>query len=675
MKKRKNIIVIIISVLVIISACVALFMLLNKANKLSVQERRWINNNVNTVQNINVINNTNVFTKNGSGVFYTFLNDFSKEYSLTINPITYNSGSAMKDISLGIKYKLDNNDHVFYVDHYVLVGSSKEYINNNTLLDNKKIGVLKSDYTNIEIYINNGGTITQYDTIDQMLLAKGDGTIDYFIVPLIQYLDTILANDYYVLYHYSDASIYYVLETDDSTLGSILVKYLNRWNKELKKNFDSELFKVFVTALKIPEATVDAMQSVEYNYGFVNASPYEVISGGKYGGIVAVILSDFSSFASIDFNFTKYNNYDKFNNALNDNKVDIYFNYYNYANKYNKTNGLAVEYTIATKKNDYSVIKSLNSLTNKTVYVDNNSVLHDLIKNINGINVITYDGVKDLDKINKLKEDVYLVIDKWAFKYYKNNKLNNWTDRYSDYLNNEYSFMVKEDGALYKLLNKYMNIIDSESVLYKGLYNHDETIKNGTIIGRIAEYIIYAVIAIAIIALIILRRGKKIVIAKKIKKDDKMKFIDQLTSLKNRNFLAENIEMWNNNTIYPQTIIVVDLNKIQEINDIHGYNEGDKQIKAMANVLIKNQLDNSEIMRTDGNEFVIYLVGYSARQVSNYIHKLNKEIDKLPFEFGAEFGQSVIEDNIKTVEDALNEAVEDMKSRKETKQDDKESKK
>ena len=219
-----------------------------------------------------------------------------------------------------------------------------------------------------------------------------------------------------------------------------------------------------------------------------------------------------------------------------------------------------------------------------------------------------------------------------------------------------------------------MNIIDSESTIYKGLFNHDETMKNGTILGRIAEYIIYAVIAIAIIALIILRKGKKIVIAKKIKKEDKMKFIDQLTSL-NRNFLAENIEMWNNNTIYPQTIIVVDLNKIQEINDVHGYNEGDKQIKAMANVLIKNQLDNSEIMRTDGNEFVIYLVGYSARQVSNYIHKLNKEIDKLPFEFGAEFGQSVIEDNIKTVEDALNEAVEDMKKRKETKQNDKESKK
>ena len=69
-------------------------------------------------------------------------------------------------------------------------------------------------------------------------------------------------------------------------------------------------------------------------------------------------------------------------------------------------------------------------------------------------------------------------------------------------------------------------------------------------------------------------------------------------------------------------------------------------------------------MRTDGNEFVIYLVGYNQKQVTNYIHKLSKEIKKLPYDFGAEFGYSTILDDIKTIEDALNEAVEDMKKQK-----------
>ena len=201
-------------------------------------------------------------------------------------------------------------------------------------------------------------------------------------------------------------------------------------------------------------------------------------------------------------------------------------------------------------------------------------------------------------------------------------------------------------------------------MVIEGLLNHAETVKSGGMITKIAEYILYVVILVAVIILVVFKKSKKITIARKIKKDDKMKFIDQLTSLKNRNFLNENIETWNNNTIYPQTIVVVDLNKIQEINDLYGYNEGDKQIKALANILVKTQLDNSEVMRTDGNEFVIYLVGYSQKQISNYIFKLNKEIKKLPYEFGAEFGYSMILDDIKTIEDALNEAVEDMKKNK-----------
>ena len=143
-----------------------------------------------------------------------------------------------------------------------------------------------------------------------------------------------------------------------------------------------------------------------------------------------------------------------------------------------------------------------------------------------------------------------------------------------------------------------------------------------------------------------------------------MKYIDQLTSLKNRNYLNENLENWNNNKVYPQTLIVIDLNNIQYINDTLGYEEGDKQIKAVANVLIKTQLDYSDIMRTDGNEFTIYLIGYTQKQITSYIHKLNKEFKKLPYEYGAEFGYSMITDDIKTIEDAINEAVEQMKAQK-----------
>ena len=150
----------------------------------------------------------------------------------------------------------------------------------------------------------------------------------------------------------------------------------------------------------------------------------------------------------------------------------------------------------------------------------------------------------------------------------------------------------------------------------------------------------------------------------KMSKEDKMKYIDQLTSLKNRNYLNDNLPGWNKNTIYPQATIIVDLNKLQEINDNLGYENGDKQIKGAANIFIRTQLDNSDVIRTDGNEFLIYLVGYSEKQVVSYIRKLNKEFKKLPYEYGAAIGYSMILNDSKTLEDAINESVEDMKVKK-----------
>lgn len=212
-------------------------------------------------------------------------------------------------------------------------------------------------------------------------------------------------------------------------------------------------------------------------------------------------------------------------------------------------------------------------------------------------------------------------------------------------------------------------VVDHNKVIYDGMYSHSMTVRTGSILGTIAKYILITLVIFAVIFIIFYKNSKRIKIAKRIKKDNKMKFIDQLTSLKNRNYLNEYIHNWNNNTVYPQTMIVIDLNNIQFINDTLGYEEGDKQIKAAANILIKTQLNNSDIMRTDGNEFLIYLVGFTQKQVTNYIHKLNKEFKKLPYEYGAEFGYSMINDNVKTIEDAILEATDEMKSQKKKSED------
>ena len=664
MKKKKSIIIIIVSIILVIGIAVGLYFILNDKDKLTVAERNWINESIGTIQNINVVNNVNVFGKNGSGVYYDFIKDFETEYGLDINPITFNEGSNPSGITFGIKQSIGENDILFYTDHYVLVGKNNDIISQEENLNGKSIDILSKDLNYVSKYLKKASNVSfkQFETMDEMILDINENDT-YMLVPLIKNLDLILSKDYKVVYHFSDIKDYYVLQISDDKLSSVLKKYYSKWNNEFKDVYNSNLFKTFTSNMNISDTEVDSMQSITYNYGFVNASPYEVILGGKYGGIIAVYLSNFSKFADIEFNFVKYKNFNSFTKAINKKDIDLYFNYYNFTDDFYQTDGLSIEYVVAARRDNNTVVKSIYSLIGETVYVQENSKIYDYIKNINDINVKTFSTTKDLFKLNK--KDVYIILDKNTFDYYSDKKLDNYTSRYSDYISNEYTFKVRTNSALYRLLDKYVGVMDEDEMVLEGLNNHYNTIKSGSIITKVAEYILYIAIIVVIVIFVLFKKSKKVSIARKIKKDDKMKFIDQLTSLKNRNFLNENIETWNNNTIYPQTIVVVDLNKIQEINDLYGYNEGDKQIKALANILVKTQLDNSEIMRTDGNEFVIYLVGYNQKQISNYIFKLNKEIKKLPYEFGAEFGFSMIQDDIKTIEDALNEAVEDMKKNKE----------
>ncbi|MBE6148018.1 MAG: diguanylate cyclase [Firmicutes bacterium] len=666
MKNKKYLIIgIVLAVLLIVGVSGGIYFYLN-SNHLTISEKNWIDENHSTAQviNINVINDAYVFGNNGSGVFYDFINDFKGKYDLNINEITYNYGATTSGVTFGAKTSTTENDIVFFTDHYVLIGKEYEIIGSIDELVNKDIAILGRDVSYVSNYISNTNlNYKSYDTLDDLLASMNEEN-KYAILPLHLYLGNIVKSNYSIVYHFSDINMYYTMSIIDDTLSSVLNKYFNDWQEDFNECYNDNLFNLMVSTLGLSDTEIDAMQSVTYEYGYLNNSPYEVISNGNYGGIAAVYLSGFMDFADIEFNFTKYRNFNKFNKAITKGEVDIYFGYYNMINDFAKTlSGINVEYAvIANSKNDI-VINSVNSLVGKDVYVDENSILYTYLKNVAGIKIKTYSNTKELLRLNR--KDVIVFIDSNIFEYYRSHGLENYTLRYQNDMNYVYGFNVKNSSAMYKLLNEYMNITDSRRILNEGIYNHERTVSSGLILSLLAKYFIYFLVAFVIVAIIVIRKTRKITIAKKIKKDDKLRFIDQLTLLKNRNYLSENIKEWSNNTIYPQTILIIDLNRLQRINDIEGYEEGDKQIKAAANALIKTQLDNSDIIRTNGNEFVVYMVGYSQKQVTNYIHKLNKEFKKLPYDYGAEFGYSMILDDIKTIEDALNEATKALKQQKE----------
>lgn len=660
-KKFKLILTSFISIIVITLVSLILIRVLNDPNKLTVEENKWINNNLSTVLNVNVLNDLDVFGSSGSGVFYDFLNDLGKEYNLKINPVTYttkDSGVSNGFISTTTK---DDKFVEFYADNYVLIKKEYIYFNDLSSLNNLKIGILKSDEDYLKSYLKDNQSLefVSYDSYSD-LKTNLEKDLDYIMVPKYEFAKYVLEKNYNIVYEFSDIKKYYGYYMLDDNFSSIVKKYFSKWaTKKYQNSYNVNLKNTLVSAIKLSEVEQKELVSRVYNYGFVNNNPYEIILGGNYGGIISVYLKNFSDMAGVDFKYVKYRTYKQLTNAINSNSVDLYFNYYTLTNNYASINtNLDIKYYVIAPRSNNVVVDSLNSLQNKTVYAMQDSIIYDNLKNIVSIDLKTY---KKTSELKKLAKDSIVVLDYDTYLDLANTTLKNYSPRYAGSLNTPYTFRIREDNAFAKLFKAYITLSDAKQIRVTGLNSYKMTLESGTILGTIAKYILYFLIIFVILMYVLYRRARKIKISKKIKKEEKLRYIDQLTSLKNRNYLMENTSSWNKNTIYPQAMVVIDLNKIQEINDTLGYEKGDIQIKAAANILIRTQLDNSDIIRTDGTEFLVYLVGYDERQVVSYIKKLYKELKNLPYNFGASIGHSMIDSDKKLIEDALNEAVEDMK--------------
>lgn len=675
MKKKGKKKFIVLGIIIILAIATSLFILLKNENRLTPEEREWLTTSANKIQNIHVINDENVFGMNGEGIFYDFIKDFQETYNITLNNITFKKGETVSGALLTADNNITPNALEFYQDHYVYVSKKKEPITNINDLKNQKVGILAENAT----YLNSNLSylniqFMKYNTKNELLKALENGNETAIIVPRMEYIDNILKNDYQINYHFSDVLYhYYMTDVENSRLLSTMKKHFITWYKE---NFDTSLAteerKLFAKSLNIEEKDLVDLQRENITYGLVNNSPYEILTSGNVGGIMTEYLKEFSKFSKIDIDYARYDNSKKLIKEITNNKVKLYMNYFTQnSNGAEIPTSIPLNYNIYVYENNPLVVNSIESLKGKTIYVEENTLLLTELQKVSNLTIKAYNREKDWKKIIKDKKAI-LVIDENLGDYYHKHDIKKFQKVYTGQTKVTYSLKSMNNDTFNQLLTKYLNYLDNNQLHLTGIYANTKTEQKGNVINKIAEYALYIIVLIGIILALIYHNSKKVRIAKKIKKEDKLKFIDQLTSLKNRNYLNENMPSWNKNTIYPQSVIVIDLKKLQEINDTLGYEEGDKQIQSAANTLIRTQLDSSDIIRTDGTEFMIYLVGYSQKQITSYIHKLNKEFKNLPYDYGANIDYSMIEDDLKNIEDAINECLEKIKKQKEEQKEEKE---
>ncbi len=667
--KKRYIIAISLLIVIIAVGGIILYRNMNNTNSLSNDEKKWLDSNSAKILSITIPNDIPVFGSTGAGVFFDFVDYLSDDLDMKVNKNTVSYVSESTGYGFEIANSYDNSKLLLYKDHYVLVSKNTGVLYNTDSIPSLKVGVHSSSMNLVQSYFNvSEDSFQSFATYAEITSGLSNGTITYALVPLNEYKDELISNNINILAHISDLNHYYYFRlSEDKTLNSILTKEFNKWkNKYYDDSYNKNNYKLFINKLNITEAEERTLTNKTYSYGFTENRPYEILASSEYGGITAEYLRSFSNFANVDFTYKKYKNATKLAEAAINGEIDLYYNYYNIITNYIDSGALGrIDYEVVAHNSIDLSLSNINGLSYHTVYVLKDSYLYEMIKDLPGIDVQTYATPTDLKRI--VSKEAIIVIDSNTAKYYLNKLTSNYSSRYSStYEYSNYTFRYKNStDTFYKLFNAYTKTIDPSDLVRFGITTYNKVEYRGDVFGTIARYALVIIVVSSVTIFIYTKNRKTIKLDTKIKKVDKLKYIDLLTSLKNRNYYYDRLAIWNKNKIYPQACVVLDINNVKALNDSMGHEEGDRQICSVANVLIKTQIDNTEIMRTDGNEFLVYMVGYSEKQILSYIKKLVKGFKKLPHNYGVAIGFSIIEDDTKLVEDAYNEALIKMRENKE----------
>ncbi|HIT21417.1 MAG TPA: GGDEF domain-containing protein [Candidatus Scybalousia intestinigallinarum] len=674
MKKK---LIIIIPVAIALLVFVGLYVFLNYTDdrtNLTVLEKRWISNNSGTKYDLEIVNNVPIFSMAGTGVIFDFIDNFEMDTELEFNKISYLK--TAEPTTTGLRFRILNNDTaltdndlLLAEDGYVAISAKNVRYDSISEIQNEVIGVFTEDAGELTYYLKTGQNLTfkTYDTIETMIADYEAGTITMMVIPQILYLDQTLSNEaYYTNYYFTEMSkkIVLTLTEDNEELNNIVRKYFEKWKQDdYVVTYNKEYLNYYASERGLNDKAKADLISRSYVYGYVENTPYEVTIDGTPSGIASEYVARMQRLTNIEFTYQKYDTVEELKQAIDNGEVDIYFNYFGYqGSNYTATlSPMVEEYVVLARLDSQEVINTFEGLKNKQVMMLKNSLLTSYIQENSKANVKEVDTLDDLTSGNHL-----IIVDREIYNYYRNSKFSKYEVLYEDRMTNEYNFMVKTSDQDFRELFSYIIMTNSYyNYRISGLNSLNLSLLERTSFEEL-YLIILGIILLPLLILtaiyIILKRKKKV---KEVKKEDRRKYTDILTSLKNRNYLNLNMKTWEESKVYPQAVVIVDLNNVKYVNDNYGHEAGDQLITTAASILVNTQLENSEIIRTDGNEFLVYLVGYSEKQVDTYCKKLNKELKELPHGFGAATGFSMITDDIKTIDDAINEATLEMRTNKE----------
>ena len=162
--------------------------------------------------------------------------------------------------------------------------------------------------------------------------------------------------------------------------------------------------------------------------------------------------------------------------------------------------------------------------------------------------------------------------------------------------------------------------------------------------------------------------GDAVVREEKKRYAEELKFMalhDPLTGLYNRNYFENEINRLHGGSVYPVTIIAADLDGLKLINDTVGTREGDRILKACADLLARPLRKGDILARLGGDEFGAILACADDRvaqttveQIQLGVTEYNKKNQEMPISLS--LGYAISYGDSEPLEDTFKKAVDAM---------------
>ena len=431
-------------------------------NLLNSQNKKWIAENDGKLIDIAVVNNIPVYSNNGLGIIYDYLDYFQEESGLSFNKSSYLKES---DYTLNVDYSfqlkngsenLNNDELLVFTDNYVAISSNKGIIDKLEDFETKTVGVLEKDQQNVSYALTSLKNVKykSYADTETIVKALESGEVNYIILPNILNLDLTISKQYYINYYFNDLTKNLILKLDGSDeLNEIITKTFNYWfENKYVEDYNKTFLSYYISKNEINDKTKADLLSKTYIYGYVENAPYEFSNATKMQGIAIEYVNRIIRLSDIDVKYVRYQSVQDLKKAIAKGEVDIYFDYIEETNaKYLQTNSTFIEKFIVLSTEDYSSLTTLEQLKGKNVNMLSFDYLNKYILDNTKANV------NSKEKINDLKQDGnYIIVDREVYNYNKNSIFKNYHINGEFYLSNSYNFMINSKDETFFNLFDYM---------------------------------------------------------------------------------------------------------------------------------------------------------------------------------------------------------------------------